>query len=90
MNNRRRAIRRAARRSLYWSTAWRVAEAAVHRELNTKGPGRAYTAESLLAEIMDGLPPEFDREKMRRAVDALAAGLTYCTDADDMFQKLGI
>jgi len=74
VNNRRRAIQRAARRSLYWSTAWRVAEAAVTAELDAAGPGRPYTAAELLAEIMDGLPPEFDRAKLRRAIDALAGG----------------
>ena len=68
MNNRRRAILRAFRRSLYWSTAWRVAEAAVQTELAAAGPGRPYTAAELLAEILDGLPPEIDQEKLRPAV----------------------
>ena len=68
MNNRLLAIRRAVRLSLYWSTAWRVVEAAVAAELDAAGPGRPYTAAELLAEIMAGLPPEIDQEQLRPAV----------------------
>lgn len=67
MNNRRRAIQRAARRSLYWSTAWRVVEAAVTAELDAAGPGRPYTAAELLAETLAG----FDRAKLLRVIDTM-------------------
>ena len=49
MNTRRLAIRQAVRTSLYWSTAWRIAEAGVHA----------------------GLPPDFDRAKLLRAIDTM-------------------
>ena len=37
--------------SWFWSKAWQQGEKEVQRELDEKGPGKAYTSKELLAEI---------------------------------------
>ena len=37
--------------SWFWTKAWQQGEKEVQRELDEKGPGKAYTAKDLLAEI---------------------------------------